>query len=109
MSLGRRVRLCLKDLYHQDVVEMIERETRKYELESIEHPEHPDFERAYEILWDALRPAGRDGARGGRSGSSCSTTRSSRSPSGTYIRYFLLVARTGDRRRSAACATAACS
>ena len=30
MSLGTRVRLCLKDLYAQDVVEMIERETRKW-------------------------------------------------------------------------------
>ena len=47
MIVGQRVRLCLKDLYHQDVVEMIERETRKYELESIEHPDHPDFKRAY--------------------------------------------------------------
>ena len=35
-----RVRLCLKDLYQQDIVEMIERETRRYELLSIEHPDH---------------------------------------------------------------------
>ena len=43
---------------------MIERETRKYEVEAIEHPDHPDFERAFEILWDALRRRRRDGARG---------------------------------------------
>ncbi len=27
MSLGKRIRLCLKDLYQQDIVEMIERES----------------------------------------------------------------------------------
>src|SRR5262245_4842097 len=58
MTLGTRVRLCLKDLYAQDVVEMIERETRKYEVESIEHPDHPDFERAYQVLWDAFGTSG---------------------------------------------------
>ena len=58
MSLGTHVRLCLKDLYAQDVVEMIERETRKYELESIESPEHPDFPRAFQVLWDAFGASG---------------------------------------------------
>jgi hypothetical protein len=58
MSLGTHVRLCLKDLYAQDVVEMIERETRKYEVEAIEHPDHPDFKRAFQILWDAFGPSG---------------------------------------------------
>src|SRR5574341_350351 len=42
-QLGTSVHLCLKDLYAQDVVEMIDRETRKYEVESIEHPDHPDY------------------------------------------------------------------
>ena len=36
ISATKRIRLCMKDLFHQDVVEMIERETRKYELWSIE-------------------------------------------------------------------------
>jgi hypothetical protein len=58
MSLGTHVRLCIKDLYAQDVVEMIERETRKYEVEAIEHPDHPDFERAFQMLWDAFGAAG---------------------------------------------------
>jgi hypothetical protein len=58
MSLGTRVRLCLKDLYSQDIVEMIERETRKYEVEVIEHPDHPDFKQAFQILWDAFGPSG---------------------------------------------------
>ncbi len=58
MSLGTHVRLCLKDLYAQDVVEMIERETRKYEVEAIEHPDHPDFKRAYQMLWGAFGAAG---------------------------------------------------
>ena len=92
MALGIRVRLCLKDLYAQDVVEMIERETRKYEVESLEHPSHPDFKRAYQVLWDGFGEAGEmepesvirqmllyDSALA--------------LPSGTYARYFLLVAR----------------
>ena len=57
-QLGTHVRLCLKDLYAQDVVEMIERETRKYEVESIEHPDHPDFERAYRVLWEGFGASG---------------------------------------------------
>ena len=58
MILSQRVRLSLNDLYQQDIVEMIERETRRYELHSIEHPSHPDFERAYRILWNAFGPQG---------------------------------------------------
>jgi hypothetical protein len=92
VTLGTRVRLCLKDLYQQDIVEMIERETRRYELHSIENPDHPDFTRAYEILWNAFGPQGemepehairrflRDDAF-------------EPLPSGTFIRYFLLVAK----------------
>ena len=37
---------------------MIERETRRYEVESIEHPDHPDFKRAYQMLWEGFGPAG---------------------------------------------------
>ena len=55
---SKRIRLCLKDLYHQDVVEMIERETRKYTLHLIESPDHPDFDAAYKLLWDAFGPNG---------------------------------------------------
>ena len=51
---GRRLRLCLKDLYHQDVVEMIERETRAFELWEIVDPEDPSFSAAYDILWGAF-------------------------------------------------------
>ena len=92
MSLGVRVRLCLKDLYAQDVVEMIERETRKYEVESIEHPSHPDFKRAYQVLWDGFGAAGEmepeDVIR--QMMLDDSTVALSH---GTYARYFLLVAR----------------
>jgi hypothetical protein len=92
MTLGSRVRLCLKDLYPQDIVEIIERETRRYELHSIEHPDHPDFARAYKILWDVFGEQGEmepefairrfllDDAF-------------EPLPSGTFIRYFLLVAK----------------
>jgi hypothetical protein len=85
----------MKDLFHQDVVEMIERETRKYQLWSIEHPDDPDFDAAYQILWDAF-------------GSTAEMERKDAirkflrddpfepEPSGTYMRYFLLVARGQD-------------
>jgi hypothetical protein len=93
--LGTRVRLCLKDLYPQDIVEMIERETRRYELQSIEHPDHPDFARAYQILWDAFGPAGE------MEPASAIRQFLLDNPfepvsSGTYIRYFLIVAKDRD-------------
>ena len=92
MTLSTPVRLCLKDLYQQDIVEMIERETRRYDLEAIEHPDHPDFPRAYQVLWDAFGPAGEMEPE--------SAIRQflldnpfEPLPSGTYIRYFLIVAK----------------
>jgi len=95
VTLGTRVRLCLKDLYQQDIVEMIERETRRYELHAIEHPDHPDFARAYQILWDAFGPPGEMEPE--------SAIRRfllddafEPLPSGTFIRYFLLVAKDRD-------------
>jgi hypothetical protein len=95
VTLGTRVRLCLKDLYQQDIVEMIERETRRYELHSIEHPDHPDFQRAYQILWDAFGPPGEmepeHAIRRFLLDNAFEPL-----PSGTYIRYFLLVAKDRD-------------
>jgi hypothetical protein len=92
MSVGTRVRLCLKDLYPQDVVEMIERETRKYEVEAIEHPSHPDYKAAFKILWDGFGPAGEMEPE--------PVIRRMLLedpvvplPSGSYARFFLLVAR----------------
>ncbi|MCC6557355.1 MAG: hypothetical protein IT372_30765 [Polyangiaceae bacterium] len=85
----------MKDLFHQDVVEMIERETRKYELWSIEHPDDPDFEEAYRVLWDAFGATGemeRKDAIRKFLADDCFEPE----PSGTYMRYFLLVARGKD-------------
>ena len=110
MPLGTHVRLCLKDLYAQDVVEMIERETRRYEVESIEHPDHPDFKRAFEILWGAFGAAGEMESEAVIRKMLLDDA-TVPLPSGTYARYFLLVARdraTGRPARSAASATAAC-
>ena len=95
MAPGRRTRLCMKDLYHLDVVEMIERETRKYELWSIDSPDHPDFQRAFDLLWGAFGPQGEMEPE--------SAIRSflKEDPlipftTGTYMKYFLLVARDLD-------------
>ena len=92
---GKRIRLCMKDLYHQDVVEMIERETRKYEIWSIDSPSHPDFKPAYDLLWAAFGPQ-----------NEMEPERTVRkwlredpfSPveTGTYIKYFMIVARGPD-------------
>ncbi|MSP26331.1 MAG: hypothetical protein EXR75_14480, partial [Myxococcales bacterium] len=90
--MEKRVRLCMKDLFHQDVVEMIERETRRYQIWSIESPEDPDFPAAYQMLWDAFGPTGEmervEPIRQFLRDDSHEPT-----PTGTYIRYFLLVAR----------------
>jgi hypothetical protein len=92
VTLGTRVRLCLKDLYQQDIIEMIERETRRYELVSIEHPDHPDFARAYQILWDAFGP---QGEMEPESAIRQFLLDNPYEPiaSGTYVRYFLIVAK----------------
>ena len=97
-QLGTHVRLCLKDLYAQDVVEMIERETRKYEVEAIEHPDHPDYARAFRVLWDAF------GASGEMESEPVIrrmllADQATPLASGTFARYFLLVAR--DRETGA--------
>jgi hypothetical protein len=91
-ALGTHVRLCLKDLYAQDVVEMIERETRRYEVEAIEHPSHPDFQAAFDVLWGAF---GVSGEMERRPVIEQMLLADPLVPlaSGTYARYFLLVAR----------------
>jgi hypothetical protein len=87
--------LCLGDLFHQDVVEMIERETKAIEFWSIEDPAHPDFKPAYKVLWDAFGPHGEmereEAIRQFLKDDSYEPT-----PTGTFIRYFLLVARDRD-------------
>jgi hypothetical protein len=94
-SLGRRVRLCVKDLYQQDIVEMIERESRRYELVEIVHPDHPDFARAYSILHGVFGPAGEmepeHAIRRFLLDDAFDPL-----PSGTFIRYFLIVAKDKD-------------
>ncbi len=88
----KRVRLCLKDLYSQDVVEMIERETRKYELWSIESAEDPHFKRAYDLLWSAFGDAGEmereEAVREFFARNQYEPTKD-----GTFIRYFLILAK----------------
>jgi hypothetical protein len=90
--LSTRVRLCLKDLYQQDIVEMIERETRRYELLSLEHPDHPDFARSYRLLWDAFGPAGEMEPESAIRRFLLEDAFESL-PSGTFIRYFLIAAK----------------
>ena len=92
---AKRVRLCLSDLFHQDVVEMVERETQGLEFWSIERPGHPDFLPAYNLLWSAFGPQGEmereEAIRQFLKDDSYEPT-----PTGTFIRYFLLVAKDKD-------------
>ena len=94
---SRRIRLCMKDLYHQDVVEMIERETRQFEFVEILSPEDPEFVNAYRTLWDAFGPQGEmereDAIRRFLLDDSYEAT-----PSGSYIRYFLIISRDRSGR-----------
>jgi GNAT superfamily N-acetyltransferase len=90
--LGKRVRLCLKDLYPQDIVEMIERETRRYELIDIQHPDHPDFRRAFVILDDVFGPPGEMEPESAIRRFLLDDAYEPL-PSGTFIRYFLVVAK----------------
>jgi hypothetical protein len=89
---NRRIRLCLKDLYHQDVVEMIERETRRYQVWSIEDPSHPDFPRAYQLLWDCFGPSG-EMEREEAIRTFLNDNEFEPVPSGTFMKYFLIIAR----------------
>jgi hypothetical protein len=82
----------MKDLYHQDVVEMIERETRKYELYAIEDESHPDFKRAFDLLWDCFGAHG-EMEREEAIRAFLREDPMDPSPSGTYFKYFLLVAK----------------
>lgn len=93
--MQKRVRLCMKDLYHQDVVEMIERETRKYQLWSIEHPDDPDFDAAYDLLWEVFGAQG-EMERKEPIRKFLRDDPYEPEPSGTFMRYFLLVARGED-------------
>ena len=91
----RRVRLCLKDLYNQDVVEMIERETRKYELWTIESADDPHFKQAYDLLWSAFGEAG-EMEREEAVREFLARDQYTPTASGTYIRYFLILTKDRD-------------
>lgn len=87
----------MKDLYHADVVEMVERESKKYELWSITDPDDPDFERAYKVLWDCFGAVGEmepvEAIR-----NFLREDPFEPSPSGTYFKYFMIAARDREGR-----------
>lgn len=87
----------MKDLYAQDVVEMIERETRKYEIWEIESPDHPDFDVAWQILWDCFGDAG-EMERKDVVASFLRDDPYVPVATGTFMKYFLIVARGRDGR-----------
>lgn len=93
MNPRQRVRLCLKDLFHQDVVEMIERETRRYELWEVEDPADPLFGPAYEMLWRAFGPHGEMERRGAIEDFLRDDPYTPIDGTETWCRYFLIVAR----------------
>ncbi|MCB9688851.1 MAG: hypothetical protein H6735_27670 [Alphaproteobacteria bacterium] len=82
----------MKDLYHQDVWEMIERESRKFGIWEISDEHDPLFAPAYRALWDAFGPAGEmereEAIRGHLREDPFEPL-----PSGTFLRYFLVAAR----------------
>lgn len=88
----KRVRLCMQDLYHRDVVEMVERETRRYEIFLIEDPDDPDFPAAYELLWNAFGPQG-EMEREEAVRTMLRAHNYEVWPDGGFKRYFLLVAK----------------
>jgi hypothetical protein len=87
----------MRDLYQQDVVEMIERETRQFQMWEILDPDDPSFRAAYDALWSAFGPSGEmereDAIRGYMKDDSFEPV-----PSGTYVRYFLLAAKDSQGR-----------
>ncbi|MDB4946138.1 MAG: hypothetical protein JWP97_5672 [Labilithrix sp.] len=89
---AERIRLCLADLFQQDVVEMVERETKAFEFWSITSPDHPDFEKAYQLLWNAFGPQG-EMERASAIKQFLVDDSYEPTPTGTYIQYFLLVAK----------------
>jgi hypothetical protein len=95
VSGAKRIRLCMKDLFHQDVVEMIQRETRKYGIWAIEDPEHPDFDAAYDLLWSAFGPNGEMERKEVIAGF-LRAGPFRQAATGTLVKYFLLVAKHQD-------------
>ena len=97
MSHATRIRLCMKDLYHMDVVEMIERETRPYEIFSIEHPDHPLFPEAFRLLWETF---GHHGEMEPEAVIRSWLVEDSFVPiaNGTFMKYFIIVAKDRDGR-----------
>jgi hypothetical protein len=89
------VRLCMRDLYQQDLAEMIERETRQFDLWEILEPDDPDFAEAWQLLWDAFGEAGEMERREAVE-EFLREDRYAPIASGTYIRYFLIIARGPD-------------
>lgn len=83
----------MKDLFHQDVVEMIERETRQFAVWDVEDPEDPDFAAAYQMLWDAFGETGEmervDAIRSFLRDDPYEPI----TGNGTWCKYFLLVAK----------------
>ena len=94
---AKRIRLCLSDLFHQDVVEMVERETSAIEFWSILKPEDKDFAEAYRLLWEAFGPHGEmereEAIKQFLRDDSYEPT-----ATGTFISYFLLVAKDRQGR-----------
>ncbi len=92
VSRREPVRLCMKDLYQHDIAEMIERESRQFELWEIVEPSDPHFDEAYRLLWEAFGDAGEMERRDAiesflRDDDHVPTA------SGTWVRYFLIIGR----------------
>ncbi len=74
---------------------MIERETRKYELWTIESADDPHFKQAYDLLWSAFGESG-EMEREEAVREFFNRDQYLPTESGTFIRYFLILAKDRD-------------
>ncbi len=96
--MAARIRLCLKDLYHQDVVEMIERETRQFSIWEVPSSADPLFAPCWELLWEGFGAAGEVERREVLEAACDADPFEPTRKDGTFHRYFMLAARDKDGR-----------
>jgi hypothetical protein len=93
----RRIQLRPGDLYHQDLVDIIQRETRRYGLAEITDPDDPLFPVAWRMMWDAFGPRGELESEA-EIRAFLRDDPFEAGPGGSFLRYFLIVATDREGR-----------